>query len=454
LIKGSAQEVPVHHIAEWKTRFVEGASLSETDRRLAEELAAGEAGRLIVEELRSGVRVSATSWVGVARFEQFEVRVIPKLAGGDLGLVEMIEFASGLDALRRNSGARTLATEGANLFDLVALLLAEECERLARGGLLADYVETEDELPAVRGRLLGDRQVLKRFGRVDRVVCRYDELEQDVVENQILAAALELCARRVKDEAVRLRVGRLHTLFAGVCSPEKLNPEAARRQLTYNRLNAHYSDPHALAWLVLDGLRALKDIYTPGRARSFAFLLDMNLIFERFVYRLFEKLFGGAAYAVEYQRADRSIVWDADRNRPYSRVIPDLLVRSKQPPFRRLAVDAKYKLYDERKVAPGDVYQSFLYAYAYGQEKGESESTPTSLIVYPSSSGSPRAVRLRVRNSSKIAGAEIYALGLPVPESLRELKTSGLGLSLSELEHLVLKALDGKRYAKEQAAQA
>jgi 5-methylcytosine-specific restriction enzyme subunit McrC len=435
-----AREVRVYEIAEWKTLVVEGASLSTTDRRLSEELTAGEARRLVVEELRSGVRVSATSWVGVARFEEFEVRVVPKLAGGNLGLVEMIEFATGLNALRRSSGVRTLAAEGASLFDLVALLLAEECERIARDGLLADYIETEDELPAIRGRFLGERQVLKRFGRVDRVICRYDELEQDVVENQILASALEKCTRRVKDDAVRLRVGRLRSLFAEACSPEKLNPEAARRQLTYNRLNAHYEDAHALAWIILDGLRALQDIYTPGGVRSFAFLLDMNLLFERFVYRLFERLFGAAAY-VEYQRADRSIVWDADRNRPYARVIPDLLVRSKQPPFRRVAIDAKYKLYDERKIAPGDVYQSFLYAYAYGQEKGEGELPPTSLIIYPSPSSSPGAVRLRVRNSKKTAGAEIHAVGLPIHDCLSELKTSRINSSVAALEQVVLKAL-------------
>lgn len=438
---GRAREFHVSEIAEWKTLVIEGVSLSETDRRLADELAAGEAGRLFVEELRAGVRVSATSWVGVARFEQFEVRVVPKLAGGNLGLVEMIEFATGLNALRRSSGFRTLATEGANLFDLVALLLAESCEYIARNGLLADYVETEDDLPAVRGRLLGDRQVLKRFGRVERVICRYDELEQDVVENQILAAALEKCTRRVQDDSVRLRAGRLRALFSEVCSLENLNIEVARQQLTYNRQNTHYSDAHALAWLILDGLRALKDIYTPGRARCFAFLLDMNLLFERFVYRLFERLFSGASYTVEYQRADRSIVWDADQNRPYSRVIPDLLLRLKHPPFRRLAVDAKYKLYDERKVSPGDVYQSFLYAYAYGQQRAEGESPPTSLIIYPSASDSPGAIRLRVRNANKIAGAEICALGLPISACLTELKSSGLGRSVSAIERVVMKAL-------------
>ena len=428
-----AQEAPVYELAEWKTLVVEGASLSETDRQLAGELGAGDAGRLVVEELRSGVRVSAKSWVGVAGFEQFEVRVVPKLAGGNLGLVEMIEFATGLDALRRSSGARTLATDGSSLFDLVALLLAEGCERIARGGLLADYVEVEGELPAVRGRLLGDRQVLQRFGRVDRVVCRYDELEQDVAENQILAAALEKCARRVRDEAVRLRVGRLRSLFAEACSTEGLNLEAVRRQLTYNRLNAHYRDPHAVAWLVLDGLRAVKDIYAPGYTRCFAFLLDMNPLFERFVHRLFERALDGRPYSIDYQRTDRSIVWNADKNQPYSRVIPDLMVRSRRPPFERLAVDAKYKLYDQRKVAPADVYQSFLYAYAFGPRRLGGDSQPASLIIYPSGDGTRKSLRLRVRRADGLAGAEIRALGLSIAECLNETGGAGGGPNLTWL---------------------
>jgi 5-methylcytosine-specific restriction enzyme subunit McrC len=441
VISDSQRNPPVYELAEWKALEVKGGSLSEPDRRLAQELAAGEVGRLGVEELRSGVRVTATSWVGVARFEQFEVRVVPKLAGGTLGLVEMIEFATGLNALRRSSGIRTLATEGANLFDLVALLLAEGCERIARGGLLADYVEMEDELPAVRGRLLGDRQVLKRFGQVDRVVCRYDELEQDVVENQLLAAALGKCARRVKDDSVRLRVGRLRSLFAEACRPEKLNLEAARWHLTYNRQNAHYRDPHALAWLVLDGLRAVKDIYTPGRTRCFAFLLDMNLLFEKFIHRLFELILDGGSYSLDYQRSDKSIVWDADKNQPYSRVIPDLLVRSRRPPFGRLAVDAKYKLYDERKVSPADVYQSFLYAYAFGGGDAERASPPVALIVYPSAAGQPKSLRLSVRRTGGLAGAEIHGFGVPITECLSEVRSGVRGPSLTVLREAVDKAV-------------
>lgn len=53
----------------------------------------------------------------------------------------------------------------------------------------------EDDLPVVRGRLLGDQQVPRRFGRVDRLICRFDEHEQDILENQLLVAALRQLIR-------------------------------------------------------------------------------------------------------------------------------------------------------------------------------------------------------------------------------------------------------------------
>jgi 5-methylcytosine-specific restriction enzyme subunit McrC len=435
-----ARIFPVYEMAEWKTEVIPGVGLSEADRRLATELAQGEGGRLIVDELRSGVRVTAKSWVGVVRFERFEIRVVPKLAGGNFGILRMIEFATGLSALRRNSGVRKLDTQGANLFDLVALLLAEHCEYLVRGGLLSDYVEVEDELTAVRGRILADKQVLKKFGRIDRLICRFDEQEQDVAENQILGAALDKCARRVQDETVRLRVGRSRSIFEEVCNHQNLDLESARQRMVYHRLNSHYRDPHDLAWLVLEGLGAVNDLFTTGQTTCFAFLIDMNLLFERFVHRLFERILAGTSLTVAYQQADRSIIWNVDKNLPYSSVIPDLLIRSRNPPLRRLAVDAKYKLYDERKISPGDVYQSFLYAYAYGEMLSE-KNLPAALIIYPSSASAPQSVRLHVRSAKKLAGAEIAAFGLPIPACLDEIEASSSRLTLSILMESVMKAI-------------
>jgi 5-methylcytosine-specific restriction enzyme subunit McrC len=188
--------------------------------------------------------------------------------------------------------------------------------------------------------------------------------------------------------------------------------------MTYHRLNEHYRNPHALAWLILDGL-GTRDVLVAGETNCFAFLIDMNRLFEMFVFRLVDTLFAGSAMRVHYQRADRSIILNASTGQPYARVVPDILVeRSDAETTARLAIDAKYKLYDERRLSSADVYQSFLYAYAYGAAGGP--VLPAALLVYPSSSRSSRAVRLRVRSAQALAAAEILALGLSIPDVLAE----------------------------------
>ena len=191
----STGQKPRIDLVEWQTCEVPALHLNGEDRVLLRSLTSANARRLQIDELLHGLRFTATSWVGVAQFTGFEVRVVPKLVGEDLRLLEMLEFTDGIEALSRFPGIHQLHSEKCHLFDLIAAMFVGEAERVLRAGLLADYVEEEAELPVLRGRLLADRQVLERFGRVDRLLCRFDERKQDVAENQLLAAALDTCAR-------------------------------------------------------------------------------------------------------------------------------------------------------------------------------------------------------------------------------------------------------------------
>jgi len=361
----------------------------------------------------------------MAQFESFTLKVLPKLAGENLGLVRLIEFTMGLDAFRRIPARRLLEVQGDNLIDLLVLIFAEACDDILRGGLLKDYVEREEELPVVRGRLLGARQVLKRFGQVDRLICRFDEHEHDVVENQLIAAALRAAAPRTSEEGLRHRTHRMYGIFSEVCDPDVLDLSAARRSVEYHRQNQHYRQAHQLAWIILDAL-GVEDILAPGAVRSFAFLIDMDRLFEMFVARLIQRLLINTGDRVRYQRRDRSIIWNEDMRRPYSTVVPDVLVeRRRGERLTRLPVDAKYKLYDERRVSPGDIYQSFLYAYAYGTTGGRA-----GVIVHPSSSGATTTRWLSVRGADRLVASNLYVLSVPIPNALDELESRAIGPTL------------------------
>ena len=230
----------------------------------------------------------------------------------------------------------------------------------------------------VRGRILGDRQVLERFGQLDRIICRFDELEHDVVENQLLTAALQVASPRVTAVGLQRRISRLRGVLEPICDTDQLDLAAARAIVTYNRLNAHYETAHQLGWLLFDAL-GIDDLFVSGEARSFSFLLSMNQLFERFVTRVVEQVLPVARYRVTSQIPFRSVVWNVSSQRPYTNIIPDVVVERRGESDRRVAIDAKYKLYDERGFDQSDIYQTFLYAFALGATA--SGGVPTSLLL-------------------------------------------------------------------------
>jgi 5-methylcytosine-specific restriction enzyme subunit McrC len=399
---------------EWESRTIDNVKLTSDDKELLDNLPVNDCFKL--DALLEGIKFSATSWIGVVKFTNFEVQIIPKLAGEHLGLLQLIDYVLDLDAFKHSLGVRTLCNDGCNLLDLLALLFAEACEKLIRQGILSDYVERETDLATLKGKMLVDRQVRLRFGRVDRIECRYDEYESDIIENQIITLALSVIENKVKHEATKRKIRNLILVFEGVCKKELCDVATARKSITYNRLNRHYKEAHNLAWLIFDSF-GVNDFYKEGRTKCFTFLLDMNSIFELFLYKWIKQLMSSMNYSLRYQAKDNSIIWNATDRRSYSRVIPDLLLKNRDHDDQLLAIDAKYKNYDERKVAPEDVYQMFLYAYAYG--KSFAGSHPA-LLVYPATNVSSAIKELNIRNTFGLVGARIYIQGLYIPEALKE----------------------------------
>lgn len=410
-------------LKEYEPGFLEGIALSKGDLQLAESLG-GEDGRLIVEDLKRGIRVNATSWVGVVRFSSFEVRVVPKLAGENLGLVGMLAFTTGMDALNRNKGLRDLDTLAhTDLFDLLALLFAEACEKIVNGGLLYDYMMEEQDLPILRGRLLIKEQIRRRMGQVDRIECRFDEHSSNIAENKVLTLALSFCARHVQNPSVLRKVRRLMQIFLESCTIQEADIEDLLTNITFHRLNQHYKEPIELAKILLQA-SGVNDLFAAGATKSFAFLLDMNKLFELFVYRFIERALDTSGCHVKYQHRDKSIIWNADANRPYARVIPDLIIEYLDPPEKRMVIDTKYKLYDLKKISPADIYQCFLYAYAYSSNTG---SIPRSLILYPTLDMSPTSTNLHVRTKELVVGAKVLAQGFNIPNALEEIQLDQIG---------------------------
>jgi 5-methylcytosine-specific restriction enzyme subunit McrC len=350
------------------------------------------------------------------RFTNFEVRIDPKLPGDHLQLFRMVEFASGLDGLVQLAGSPRLQALDANLLDLIVELLSYATERILAGGIRADYVEREGHLPALRGRMLADRQVLERFALSDLVVCRYDEHEHDIPDNQLLALGLAHGSRIATLPRVRRRARVLAALLEEVCDPSDLAGRLDPALFLYSRHNEHYRTAHALSWMVLQG-QGLDEALQAGTAQVRSFLIDMNTLFERFLERVLRIVLSEDTVTVEAQRSD-SIFWRPDTQTRYARVRPDLLVRRADHPRAQLPIDAKYKRYDDRRVDVDDLTQAFLYAYAY-RDPGAT-GPPRAILVHPSETpGEPRVIPLQVRSvAERTVDADVTVIGIHIPTFL------------------------------------
>jgi 5-methylcytosine-specific restriction enzyme subunit McrC len=428
-------------LREWQSDHREtDLALTEADRRLAQALSEGE-GRLRITQLSDSVRFDASAWVGVVRLAGVEVRVVPKLVGENLGVLRMLEYSSGLGALARLESARTLATDNdGSLVDLLALLLAEAALLIAKQGVLSDYVTREDGLPRLRGRLLACEQATKRFGQLQMLECRFDELETDVVENQLLAAGLAIAKRVATDSQVRRLAGRASAVFTEVADASAVTYETP--ELEYTRRNEHYRAPHVIARMFLRNL-AVNDLYAPGSGESFAFLLDMNRLFEDFVTKLLAQLFIGTDVRVRPQARDRTLIHDARTGRPYAAVIPDILLERMRGPTLRVPVDAKYKLYDDRKIDQADIYQTFFYAWAYASREADDDAR--AFILYPGTQAST-GEHLVARAADGSAGATIRAVPVDVPALLSAL-SNGTSIAIPEISDTLLAEWPGSAFA-------
>jgi 5-methylcytosine-specific restriction enzyme subunit McrC len=422
---------------EWSTLSVVGAHPSARDLALTAELGSGDP-KLVVDWLVDGARVKSRSWVGVARFSGFQIQVVPKLAGGSLGVMTMVGYASGIEALSLLPTPRDYNAEAGGLADLWCIVLAQEAERILLAGPVFDYVWEESTQPALRGRLMLIEQAGRHFGQIDSLECRFEEYSSDVLDNQVVLSGLRAGRAVASSAELSQRMARLAAAFGEYCGPLGIDPDTAEQQIQYNRRNEHYKASHVLALVLLRNLQ-LRDMYSTGDKPAVAFLLDMNPLFEQFATRLVQNALLGDSIEVVPQRRTASLIINEGTGGTYSRVIPDMLLTISGT-RRRLPVDAKYKLYDNRSIDPADIYQVFMYAYAF---QSPEVPVPAAIIVYPAEANSGAGTRLRIQNVSESQSARVISHPLPVVTALDRIRDGSLQISplLADLRQLLLEVL-------------
>jgi 5-methylcytosine-specific restriction enzyme subunit McrC len=244
----------------------------------------------------------------------------------------------------------------ADLVDLLIGAFLRLADDVIRKGLKRAYVSREDELVPVRGRVdIRQTTAIQMRGRA-RVWCSYEDYSADCPENRALLATLNAIAenRSLLPERRQL-AHRLAADFSEV-SPVRLHGSDIA-QISCDRLSTHYEPALHLARVILDGMGLVN---TFGGVQSSGFLLDMNQLFEQFIFRRLSRILWENQITVEQQV---TISFDEDDQ---AIIRPDLVIRGRSGGC--VIADTKYKAITAPE--PNDLYQMLAYCRVFNVRHG------------------------------------------------------------------------------------
>jgi 5-methylcytosine-specific restriction enzyme subunit McrC len=250
---------------------------SHIDCDLTHEEAAAIRETGLVEVLATPVpgtwRLESGARIGVASGSTWELRVEPRIEIPQL--LFLLAYATDPEGWRDEVAKFSVEP---HLLDAIAAGFSWHALRSVEQGLLRGYVNIDERLRTVRGRIRFGDQIARLATLPLPLEVSYDDYTADIAENRILkSATLALLRLRRVPGVARRRLLKLRALLGEV---EPLDRPREVEMPAFTRLNQRYRSALCLAWLVLRGASVGAD---RGMTDSVAFSFDMNRVFEDFL---------------------------------------------------------------------------------------------------------------------------------------------------------------------------
>lgn len=362
---------------------------TDRDLVLLERLRQSNGADVLRAKVRRGQRVlQATQYVGVIRLGNRTVQVLPKMyrsrqdtdaqrREATLNLLHLLRYAT--DVPIREQDVTPLLDQRMDWFELLTRLFTVHLMDEWRRGAFRTYHLVQETSPVLKGTwLIADQ--LRHPCRNHLFEVAYDEFTGDNALNRIFRFVVERLWILTRDGANRQLLGELRHWMEDV----SLVPAVTVAQATdtlITRLNQRFEPLLNLARLFLAQSAPQLAV---GEQSLFAFVFDMNALFEAFVARFLirhrDDILPPSLRACDILPQARGVrchlVWKKHTEHVLLR--PDIAFRASDDGFP-LLIDTKYKGLNVNDAMDGvsesDIYQMYAYAHRY--------DCPRVLLLYP-----------------------------------------------------------------------
>lgn len=282
----------------------------------------------------------------------------------------------------------------------------QDLTQLAHEGLARKYVQTEDNLPYLRGRMIFHAHLRANHTNEARFYVAFSELNINRPVNRLIVSALHRLDSVVDYGENRKLLNNLKVMFADV--PRSHNIVADWNTHSVDRSMRHYAN--VMRWIGLFLFNRGLATYA-GRHSNLSLLFPMERIFEDFVSDSLKRYQN--RYVTQSQRPQRPLISSDQKPMFYTK--PDISLMSGTKV--QFILDAKWKKVVEGNraenfnISQQDLYQ--LYTY------GKSYDCKVVVLIYPKSKDFTTTMQLRFFDDLKLV---CYPFCVETPEqSVEEL---------------------------------
>ncbi|WP_107687254.1 McrC family protein [Campylobacter concisus] len=311
---------------------------------------------------KKGDFLQAQNYVGIIQTKSGDsLEILPKIHDNDNGgNKEAVENSKRillrmLKTLKnhpfKNINIANLKSLNLPLLEIFISMFLDEVSKLVKIGIKSDYVELEDNLKFLKGKLKISEQIRKNIVHKERFYVCYQEFSIDRAENRLIKSTLEFLYRRSKSSRIQRLIREYLFIFDEISSSSDINADFSRLKL--NRQTKHYEQ--ALLW---SKIFLQNKSFSPYRGSdvAFALLFDMNTLFESYVGDFIKKKHPGTIlqhqgkYLIEEPRRDFGLK-------------PDIFLKYKNQNY---IADTKWKIVKSKDdISQADLYQLYAYGKKY-----------------------------------------------------------------------------------------
>ncbi len=343
---------------------------------------------LLLKSYRGKKYIQAQNYVGIIQLKNgFTLEILPKITDLEENTEASIKESKKIlikmiKSLRtppfKNINKANLKNENMPLFEIFIKMFLDEFENLLKFGIKSEYLQKQENLKFLKGKLLIKEQIKKNFIHKERFYTKFDEFTTNRVENKLIKTTLLFLLKKSKNENNKRLIKRYLIFFEQV--DISYNIKSDFNKIKLSRDMKHYKI--ILSWAEIFLLNETFSVYK-GKNVAFALLFDMNLLFESYIGQFFKK--NCKAYReYEIKLQDKSYFLasgvDENENKKYFPLKPDVVIEitdDNNKIIENVIFDTKWKhLSQNDNISQSDLYQMYAYGTKY-------ENCKVIYLVYP-----------------------------------------------------------------------